>query len=451
MRVFQAVLLILVVLTSPCAAQANLVPDNGGTGVDGAAIAPPGTVVLDTAVKQLFQFTSLSIGVGSTVNVVGPFPIVIKVQGAVQIDGILNVSGANGASGGNNVPGGAGGAGGPGGGSGGSGGASALAPFVGTGIAGTGPGGGQPGIDSGVVGGPLTDPVGGGGGGGNATAGNDGGPPNAGGVSAAGAGGFAVFFCRAGSGGGGGGGDIDSATLAAGNDGGGGGGGGGGDIILTSNVSITVNGSLLANGGAGGMSGNGGAGGGGSGGAIELHAPSVTVNGLVQALGGSGGATPPINCGCSPGGAGGTGCIVIGAATIAVAGAVSPGATTTPLSLILVPPAPASGLIVSAQTATSNYIVAVALNAAAVPIVLPAGTFFLDLADPILNLLVPVNTLPGIFNGVTGTGSGFVGIDVSSLGLPLGTEINLLAQGGSFTPTLAIDGITPLVPVRIRF
>src|SRR5262249_31691847 len=106
---------------------------------------------------------------------------------------------------------------------------------------------------------------------------------------------------------------------------------------------------------------------------------------------------------------------------------------------------------VSAQTPTSNYIVAVALNTAAVPLVTPAGTFFLDLADPLLNLLVPVNTLPGIFNGLTGTGSGFVGIDVSSLRFPLETEINVLAQGGSLTPTLAIDGTTPLVPVRIRF
>src|SRR5262245_821470 len=202
MRVFPAVLLILVVLTCPCAAQTNLIPDNGGTGVDGAFIAPPGTVVLNTAVKQLFQFTSFSIGAASTVKVVGPFPIVIKVQGAVHIDGILNASGASGATGGNDLPGGAGGAGGPGGGAGGAGGAGALAPFVGTGIAGTGPGGGQPGVDSGVAGGPPTNPVGGGGGGGNATAGSAGGPPNAGGVSASGAGGTAVFLCRAGSGGG---------------------------------------------------------------------------------------------------------------------------------------------------------------------------------------------------------------------------------------------------------
>src|SRR5262249_19027004 len=154
MRVFPAVLLVLVVLTSPCAAQTNLIPDNGGTGVDGAFIAPPGTVVLNTAVQQLFQFTSFTIGAASKVKVVGPFPIVIKVQGAVHIDGILDASGAAGATGGNNLPGGAGGAGGPGGGSGGSGGASALLPFVGTGTPGTGPGGGQPGIGSGVGGRP---------------------------------------------------------------------------------------------------------------------------------------------------------------------------------------------------------------------------------------------------------------------------------------------------------
>ena len=325
-------------------------------------------------------------------------------------------------------------------------------PFVGTGTAGSGPAGGQPGIDSGLVGGAFTDPVGGGGGGGNATAGSAGGLRNAGGPSASGAGGPAVVPCRGGSGGGGGGGDIDDAVIATNNDGGGGGGGGGGDVVILSNASITINGALRANGGAGGTStGNGGGGGGGAGGAIEIQAPTVTINGLVQAIGGSGGLATQTNCGCSAGGAGGDGCIVIGGVSITAGGTLTPPPTTTSLSLILTPAAQAGSLLVTANGPTSSYVAVAALNLAGAPIVLPQGTFYLDLADPLLNLLFPVNTVPFIFSGLTGTGAGVVGINVFPLGLPLYFDLTLWAQGASLTGGGLINGITPLVPVHIRF
>ena len=402
---FLIAVLTLSVLVSPSAAQA-LAPDNGGNGSDGAFVAPPGVLILNTAVKQVYQCTTFTVNATSTINVTGPFPLLIKAQGAVLITGIINASGAAGGAGGNGLPGGAGGVGGPGGHAGGVGGAAAATPFNGAGQAGFGPGGGQPGFDSGTVGGSTTQPVGGGGGGGNGTAGATGGPPNTGGTSASGAGGPAVIPCRGGSGGGGGGGDIDSGTTAASNDGGGGGGGGGGDIVILSNASITVNGALLANGGAGGTSpGNGGGGGGGSGGSIELHAPVITINGMLHAVAGIAGAATQTNVASSPGGAGGAGCITIGTPFYVTGGgaSVTPLPALTTLGLVLTPYAPASGLLVTAVGGTSNYIVAAALTLAPVPIVLPQGTFFLDLTDPLLNLLFPVNNLPFVFSGLTGS------------------------------------------------
>lgn len=445
------VLVLAFVLASILGAQASLAPDNGGGGFDGA-FNPLAPVTLNTAVQAVYQFTSFTIPNGVVVNVVGPNPIVIKVQGAVVIDGTLNASGSAGVVGGNNLPGGLGGAGGPGGGAGGAGGASVALPFVGTGSPGLGASPGQPGIDSGLVGGLYTDPVGGGGGGGNSTAGTMGALRNAGGASASGAGGAAVLVCRGGSGGGGGGGDLDSATVAAQNDGGGGGGGGGGDLILSSNVTITVNGSIFARGGVGGTSsGNGGGGGGGSGGAIDLVAPFIAVNGTVSATGGAAGLATQTNCGCSAGGVGGDGCIRLASSGVSGGGTVLPTPVIAGLELFLTPVAPGSTLAVSAQTATSNYIVVAGLSIVAVPIVLPAGTFYLDLADPLLNLLFPVNTLPFVFAGLTGAGSGVVSIDTSLLGLPPTFDLTIYAQGASLTPTLAIDGITPVVPVHIRY
>jgi len=66
------------------------------------------------------------------------------------------------------------------------------------------------------------------------------------------------------------------------------GGGGGGAIQIASNGTLQISGSVTVP-GAGGQHGNEGAGGGGSGGALLLEAPTVTVTGTVAANGGGGG------------------------------------------------------------------------------------------------------------------------------------------------------------------
>jgi len=123
-----------------------------------------------------------------------------------------------------------------------------------------------------------------------------------------------------------------------------GGGGGGGALKLSSQVSITISGQLLANGGPGGdavigigSDANcdpqpGAAGGGGSGGVIYLTAPVVAVNGgaTVSAAGGNGGAGSEFATG-GGGGAGGLGRIRLSAGTAScttLAGAFNPALPT---------------------------------------------------------------------------------------------------------------------------
>jgi hypothetical protein len=126
---------------------------------------------------------------------------------------------------------------------------------------------------------------------------------------------FSTF--QTGSAGGGGSADYLNRPVFGGTSGGG---GGGGALRLSSPVSITVNGTLLANGGPGGDAfiGNGSnancdpqpgaAGGGGSGGLIYLSAPTLNVNAgaTISAVGGPGGAGSEFATG-GAGGAGGLG------------------------------------------------------------------------------------------------------------------------------------------------
>jgi hypothetical protein len=89
---------------------------------------------------------------------------------------------------------------------------------------------------------------------------------------------------RGGSGGGGG------YSAGGGSCSGGGGGGGGGALVIAANGTITINGTLRANGGNGGFVGDTGCGrggGGGSGGALRLLASTITGGGRIEALGGS--------------------------------------------------------------------------------------------------------------------------------------------------------------------
>ncbi|HEY1011821.1 MAG TPA: hypothetical protein VGE07_03895, partial [Herpetosiphonaceae bacterium] len=111
------------------------------------------------------------------------------------------------------------------------------------------------------------------------------------------------------------------------------GGGGGGVVVLLCKGTLTLNGSVLANGGAGasGFDGNGGntdgGGGGGGGGVVHLLAPSISVTGAAQANGGPAGANAgtgaTINSGGGGGAAGGSG----GNGGSTATGAPSSGAT----------------------------------------------------------------------------------------------------------------------------
>jgi hypothetical protein len=126
---------------------------------------------------------------------------------------------------------------------------------------------------------------------------------------------FSTF--QTGSGGGGGSADYLNRPVFGGTSGGG---GGGGALRLTSQTSITIDGQVLANGGAGGDAGignglnancdpqPGAGGGGGAGGVIYLSAPVITVGGAatVSAAGGTGGAQSEFATG-GGGGAGGMG------------------------------------------------------------------------------------------------------------------------------------------------
>jgi len=90
-----------------------------------------------------------------------------------------------------------------------------------------------------------------------------------------------------GSGGGGGFSNGDAADCT-----GGGGGASGGGLLIAANGSVTITGTLSANGGDGGAPGNAdcaSGGGGGSGGAIRIVTDTLTGSGRVEALGGAGG------------------------------------------------------------------------------------------------------------------------------------------------------------------
>jgi hypothetical protein len=104
--------------------------------------------------------------------------------------------------------------------------------------------------------------------------------------------GNATLLPMIGGSGGGGGGWTGGGSYIGGN-----GGGGGGAILIASSTSITVNGSITANGGNGTSAHYSNGSGGGSGGAIKLMANIVSGNGAITATGGT------------PGSRGGTGSI----------------------------------------------------------------------------------------------------------------------------------------------
>ncbi len=265
------------------------------------------------------NFRRFRVREGVTVRVTGAAPLVVFAREPVEIAGTLNVSGVDGREGACETssmqqPGGAAGAGGT---AGGAGGARRVASVSGEGDLGGGAAGFM------LPGGSDGDSAGGGGGGGGSamagTAGTNGAccPTRCpwGLVAGEGAGGRSGRANDAGDfvgGGGGGGGAYGRAD----NGNGGSGGGGGGAMRIVA-PSITITGTLVANGGNGGSAGrqstsgmsaecDGGAGGGGGGGYVWLQSSRVVMRGTVSAQGGAGGITVE-GMTCGVGGLGGRG------------------------------------------------------------------------------------------------------------------------------------------------
>lgn len=237
----------------------------------------------------VFRFAGDSVlGSGNFLTVAtGNRPLALLFNGAVRIEGTIDVSGGTGGAGGHTIVGGRGAAA-AGGGYGGQGG-----PFPGE--DGAGPGGGHVGGSAGSQSG--TGPGAGGG------FGTDGGQGGAGVTTVPGGttyGDPLGGLLQGGSGGGGGGGYCCVGFSYW--DGGSGGGGGGGAIEIGAlTVLDMMGGEILANGGNGGTGYRNG--GGGSGGGILLHAYDIALDSasLLQANGGSGG-TGPVQGGCGGGG-----------------------------------------------------------------------------------------------------------------------------------------------------
>ena len=209
------------------------VVDSTSDGSDGALdLTNPGVIDFDPAAlgldpdgDHIFHFTTVNVGPGVTVKLSARFlngPVVWLASGDVRIDGSLDLNGESGT-----VP------------------AATVNLFAVPAVPGAG----------GFPGGVLFGAGGGPGGGGTSTRG---------------------FFT----------GNLFLVPLVGGSGGGGagpsvaGGGAGGGAILIASSTSITVNGTILAQGGFGGR-------GGGSGGAIRLVAPIVAGGGALFITGGT--------------------------------------------------------------------------------------------------------------------------------------------------------------------
>ncbi len=282
------------------------------------------------------NFTTITIPAGVTVTTMGTGILELRATGPIQIDGVLDVSGADaidsggGYTGDPNSRGGAGegGAGGsatvllagqdsegPGGGGGQWGGGGGGHNHNGAGGGGGGPGGGGGGTSrnsEGTCSGTAAQPGGAGGGG---AAGGTPTTPAGGGSSQSipeydgrdGQLGAVITYNNS----------CGTTTTVTGS-----GGGGGGGIGRISAADLAVNGPTLVPGSGGGGGGSGGSvttfttapggAGGGGGGAIRLASPiSISINGAVRADGGNGGnGVPAVSTGPSAGGGGGSGGVV---------------------------------------------------------------------------------------------------------------------------------------------
>ena len=286
--------------------------NSGSTGVLGA-FNPTVTTELEMPPDGIFNFTSVNIPAGVTVtfkrNTTNTPVVVLASENVFIATGAsINVSGGHakdagtqgdGNFGDDGIP----GKGGPGGYDGGAGGvigpATTAAITLKSGGAGSGPGGGAPGVSR------SSDFVAlGAGGAGFAVLG---GSSNTSSVSGAGGAIYGSSLLLPLVGGSGGGGGAGGNTFR-----GAGGGGGGGALLIAATGTVTINGSITANGGFGGSSNGttsvatGSPGGGGSGGAIRIVASTIHGNGPITAIGGSAGGGGACNngiTGCSGSGA----------------------------------------------------------------------------------------------------------------------------------------------------
>lgn len=279
---------------------------SGSTGADGA-FEPTASVAVQIPESGIFNYTTVTIPTGVTISFLKNgqnTPVTILASGDVAVSGVINI---NGSTGNNIIP----GTGGPGGFGGGQGGAANSA-----GKRGEGPGGASGGsLYSSTVG------AGGGGGGGFAAGGATGNSPyTSGGAGGSAYGNERILPAIGGSGGGGAGGNSTYV--------GGAGGGGGGAIVMASSGTITITGSITANGGVGAgtstTSSNSSGGGGGSGGSIRLVANTISGNGSITANAGSGGT----GWNGANGGVGSAGRIRLEASNV-----LRTAATTPPMSL----------------------------------------------------------------------------------------------------------------------
>ena len=265
-------LLLALVACAALPARAQNTFSSGSTGADGA-FSPTTNQTIVVPDSGVFNFTTVTVPSGITITFArntSNKPLTILASGDVVISGNVNLDGKTGNSNGS------GGTGGPGGFSGGAGGYGFDQSF--SGIPGDGPGGG------GGIGGASVNPPGYGGGAGYSTAGGTGFGGSGGvnsGQGGARYGAVTVLPLIGGSGGGGGAATANTRGSA--------GGGGGGAILIASSTSITINGNILARGGAGdNQTCSTGPGGGGSGGAVRLIANTVKGGGSIQVNGGSG-------------------------------------------------------------------------------------------------------------------------------------------------------------------
>jgi hypothetical protein len=357
---------------------------SGSTGGDGPfnppVNVPPGTTVNGSTYtvplpsSGIFNFTTITVASGIAVTFTknaANTPVILLAQGAVTINGTLDVSGSAGGSLGRP------GLGGPGGFEGGKGADGVTTTGGGFGL---GPGGGSPGRDYAA-----------GGGGGYATNGMQGGvcascpvvgTPGGGGPAY---GNPALRPILGGSGGGGGG------AFMIGYPPGGGGGGGGGAILLASSTSIALGASgtdaIRATGGTGGTGMGGG--GGGAGGAIRVIAPTISGAGYLKVAGAYGAQYY--------GGQGGNGWLRIEATTLTYSGTNTPGATTG----LPQPVFPGTGQPSLAITSVGGLAAPASPSGsilAAPDILLPAGT-----TNPVTVVLTAGNIPLGISILVTAT------------------------------------------------